>query len=689
MPRRTRWSRRSGSSRTSTFRPSRIGSWDRPSGCSTCRAARRSPARASRCSPARAPGWCGRSRTSCSICTPREHGYTEIAPPLLVNRAIMTGTGQLPKFEEELYLAAADDLFLIPDRRGAGNQHLSGRDSRRQPTCRPDCAPTRPVSAARRGPPARTPAGLIRVHQFDKVELVRLCRPEDSPAEHEKHDPARGNRAGAAGDPVPAAGAGGRRHRVCQCLHLRSRSLGGGCRHLARGLERQHLHRLPGPPGQHPVPAGSRGPSRSSCTRSMPRGWPSRGRSSRCSRTTSGRTARCASRPRWRRTSAPTGSCRVRKRRPAPVRAGAGGAAGGAPGGAVGGVRLDRGPALPAGCHRDQPALLRSLRRAQRPAGGRRGGRPPPAGRAGAAGGHSARGHRYRGPRHRRGESAVRGGTRRSPGAGLRRASWTGRTRRSPILRSARCTTVPVPAKRQLTALAILQALILVTIVAVGLAAYRNAMTAQRDRLWVAMAREAAHQMGTPLMSLQGWIEQLRSRATPAAAAGGASRGGRRAAGAGGPAIRADRPRDPARADRRRALAAKVADYFRPRLPSRVNRIELRVDAAGDGTGGAGRSDPARMGDGVAGEERHRCAAGPGRHHHPSGRTRRPDAAAIRVADDGPGIPGELRRTIFEPGITTKSSGWGIGLALARRVVEDSHGGELMLEHERARRDRS
>ena len=76
-------------------------------------------------------------------------------------------------------------------------------------------------------------------------------------------------------------------------------------------------------------------------------------------------------------------------------------------------------------------------------------------------------------------------------------------------------TTVGVPAKRQLTALSVLQGLILVTIVAVGFAAYRNAMAAQRDRLWVAMAREAAHQMGTPLMSLQGWIEQLRSRAAP------------------------------------------------------------------------------------------------------------------------------------------------------------------------------
>ena len=54
--------------------------------------------------------------------------------------------------------------------------------------------------------------------------------------------------------------------------------------------------------------------------------------------------------------------------------------------------------------------------------------------------------------------------------------------------------------------------------------------------------------------------------------------------------------------------------------------------------------------------------------------------AELRVVDDGPGVPQEIRRTLFEPGITTKDRGWGIGLALARRVVEDAHGGELVLE---------
>ena len=51
----------------------------------------------------------------------------------------------------------------------------------------------------------------------------------------------------------------------------------------------------------------------------------------------------------------------------------------------------------------------------------------------------------------------------------------------------------------------------------------------------------------------------------------------------------------------------------------------------------------------------------------------------ITVEDDGPGIPIEVRNNLFEPGVSTKSGGWGIGLALARRIVEDVHGGQLEL----------
>jgi signal transduction histidine kinase len=238
----------------------------------------------------------------------------------------------------------------------------------------------------------------------------------------------------------------------------------------------------------------------------------------------------------------------------------------------------------------------------------------------------------------------------------------------------------PVPAKRQLTALAVLQGLILATIIGVGLAAYRNAMAAQRDRLWVAMAREAAHQMGTPLMSLQGWIEQVRSRASPpphladhlAADAERLERVAQRFERIGHPIRREPIPIG--------TLTEKVANYFRPRLPSRVNRIEIQVDAAGEGPVVLG--DPILLEWALESLVKNAIDALQGREGIITARVGEDGQyATLRVADNGPGIPGDLRRTIFEPGTTTKSGGWGIGLALARRVVEDSHGGELILEH--------
>jgi len=56
----------------------------------------------------------------------------------------------------------------------------------------------------------------------------------------------------------------------------------------------------------------------------------------------------------------------------------------------------------------------------------------------------------------------------------------------------------------------------------------------------------------------------------------------------------------------------------------------------------------------------------------------------IRFLDDGPGVPHELRKKIFEPGTSRKAGGWGVGLSLARRIVEDTHGGSIQLGRPRA-----
>lgn len=113
----------------------------------------------------------------------REHGYREIAPPYVVNRATMTGTGQLPRFEEDLY-GVSDDLFLIP------TAEVPLTNLYREEILEPDALPIAlvgftPCFRREAGAAGKDTRGLLRVHQFDKVELVRLTRPELSSQEHE------------------------------------------------------------------------------------------------------------------------------------------------------------------------------------------------------------------------------------------------------------------------------------------------------------------------------------------------------------------------------------------------------------------------------------------------------------------------------------------------------------------------
>jgi seryl-tRNA synthetase len=111
----------------------------------------------------------------------REHGYTELWPPFLVHRACMVGTGQLPKFFDDVYHVPSDDLFLIPTAEvPVTNVHRDEiLDGASLP--RAYCAYS-PCFRREAGAAGQQTRGLIRVHQFDKVELVRFERPEDSDA---------------------------------------------------------------------------------------------------------------------------------------------------------------------------------------------------------------------------------------------------------------------------------------------------------------------------------------------------------------------------------------------------------------------------------------------------------------------------------------------------------------------------
>ena len=115
----------------------------------------------------------------------REHHYVEVSPPLLVNRATMTGTGQLPKFEEEMYRLKDDDLFLIPTAEVPVTNIHAGEtlEQKQLPIL---YAAYTPCFRREAGSYGKETKGLNRVHQFDKVEMVKFTTPESSYDELEK-----------------------------------------------------------------------------------------------------------------------------------------------------------------------------------------------------------------------------------------------------------------------------------------------------------------------------------------------------------------------------------------------------------------------------------------------------------------------------------------------------------------------
>jgi signal transduction histidine kinase len=234
-----------------------------------------------------------------------------------------------------------------------------------------------------------------------------------------------------------------------------------------------------------------------------------------------------------------------------------------------------------------------------------------------------------------------------------------------------------LPQARRLIWFAGAQAIVFLCLAALGVWAYRAQVAAARDRLWVAVARESAHQLGTPLMSLTGWIDYLRENPdTP----------GRELI----THLAADAERLERVAKRFERIGRKVAKervalgavaeravtYFRPRLPTLASPVTLELTASGAGPTVLG--DPVLVEWALEALIKNAIDALSGRggrievRVEATGRT-----ASVSVRDDGPGVSPEIRSRLFEPGVSTKTGGWGLGLALARRIVEQQHGGRV------------
>jgi signal transduction histidine kinase len=235
----------------------------------------------------------------------------------------------------------------------------------------------------------------------------------------------------------------------------------------------------------------------------------------------------------------------------------------------------------------------------------------------------------------------------------------------------------------------VLQAGGILLTVLIGFLVFRYQRRAESEKAWTAMARELAHQLGTPLSSLAGWLEVLR---LPEPERPGVLKDGEIAGSIGEDLERLERishrfeliGREPELESLSvRQVANDLEHYLAARIP-RLSRkgIDLVLDIP--------KGLPRIMGNEVllmwALENVVKNAldalAGRGGKITIYARAIGGRWVSLRIRDTGPGVDPEIRDKIFEPGITSKSGGWGVGLALSRRIVEVVHKGHIELLEE-------
>jgi signal transduction histidine kinase len=227
----------------------------------------------------------------------------------------------------------------------------------------------------------------------------------------------------------------------------------------------------------------------------------------------------------------------------------------------------------------------------------------------------------------------------------------------------------------------VILASLLALVLAAGAYVLRTRSRADRERVWAGMARESAHQLATPLSSLSGWLELLRDHGHDEVIASAVKHMDADLERLKRVSHRFERIGRPPRRDKVDVgeLVVRVGGYFQARVPTLAHPVTIVASRGNEPIIIEGDEVLLEWALEVLVKNGLDALAGRGGRMYITTKRLDPDRVRVRVADDGPGVPRELRNRIFEPGFSTKESGWGIGLSLAKRIIEENHGGRLML----------
>src|SRR3990172_3294891 len=220
--------------------------------------------------------------------------------------------------------------------------------------------------------------------------------------------------------------------------------------------------------------------------------------------------------------------------------------------------------------------------------------------------------------------------------------------------------------------------------VLIGFLGFLNIKRSEQQSIWVGMAKETAHQLGTPISSLLGWLAHLKSQTK---------------SGSGSDSINlsAEMEKDIKRLEKIAArfsqigsdpelgsvdlnrLSSEVVEYYRQRLPYAGSGVKIEENYT-SGANVPGNSELLSwVLENIVKNSLEAVDPKSGRILISTGLDTRKKCALISVADNGRGIPSKDQNKVFSTGFTTKKRGWGLGLSLAKRIVEQYHHGKIDL----------